>query len=113
MQKIDAITNAISSTPGITLLDVDPGKSTNRTVYTFVGSPDDVIEAALNAARVAWKTIDMAKQRGEHPRMGALDVCPFIPVRGVTIEECVEYSKTFGQRLSAELGVPGMINLCV
>lgn len=105
-EKIEEISSAISATPGITLLDVDPGKSTNRTVYTFVGSPEAVVDAAVNAARVAWKLIDMSKQKGEHPRMGALDVCPFIPVRGVSIEECVECSKLFGQRLSAELGVP-------
>jgi len=105
-EKVEAISKAISGTAGITLLDVDPGKSTNRTVYTFVGSPDAVVEAALNASRVAWKLIDMVKQKGEHPRMGALDVCPFIPVRGVTIEECIECSKKFGQKLASELGVP-------
>ncbi|GAB6023203.1 hypothetical protein CHUAL_008023 [Chamberlinius hualienensis] len=103
---IDAISNAISSTHGAALLDVDPGKSTNRTVYTFVGSPDVVVQAALNAARVAWKLIDMRKQKGEHPRMGALDVCPFIPVRGVTVEDCINCAKQFGERLSADLGVP-------
>ncbi|KAK7084036.1 hypothetical protein SK128_015908 [Halocaridina rubra] len=103
---IDAISDAVRGTPGVTLLDVDPGHSTNRTVYTFVGDPISIVEGALNAAKVAFKLIDMTKHKGEHPRMGALDVCPFIPVRGVTADECVEVSKTFGARLAKELGVP-------
>ncbi|XP_045615901.1 formimidoyltransferase-cyclodeaminase [Procambarus clarkii] len=103
---IEEIATAIRETPGATLLDVDPGHSTNRTVYTFVGNPADVVEAALNASKVAYKLIDMTKHKGEHPRMGALDVCPFIPVRGVTEEECVVVAKTFGARLAQELGVP-------
>ncbi|KAG7155995.1 Formimidoyltransferase-cyclodeaminase-like, partial [Homarus americanus] len=103
---IKAIADAVRETPGATLLDVDPGHSTNRTVYTFVGNPTNVVEAALNAAKVAYKLIDMTKHKGEHPRMGALDVCPFIPVRGVTVEECVIVAKTFGKRLAEELGVP-------
>lgn len=81
---IDAISAAISSSRGCYLLDVDPGVSTNRTVYTFVGSPDDCVEGALAAARVAHKLIDMRVQTGEHPRIGAMDVCPFIPVRNIT-----------------------------
>ncbi|CAL4066962.1 unnamed protein product, partial [Meganyctiphanes norvegica] len=103
---IDGITAAIRSTAGVTVLDVDPGASTNRTVYTFVGSPDAVVEGALNAAKAAYNLIDMTKHKGEHPRMGALDVCPFIPVRGVTVEECVQISKIFGRRLAEEVGVP-------
>lgn len=103
---IDAISDAIRETSGVTLLDVDPGQSTNRTVYTFVGDPLSIVEGAINAAKVAFKLIDMTKHKGEHPRMGALDVCPFIPVRGVTIDECVEVSKTFGARLARELSVP-------
>lgn len=103
---IAAITDAVRSTNGVTLLDVDPGQSTNRTVYTFVGDPTSIVEGAINAAKVAYKLIDMTKHKGAHPRMGALDVCPFIPVRGVTIEECVEVSKTFGARLAKELGIP-------
>lgn len=81
---IDAIANAISQTPGCYLLDVDPGTSTNRTVYTFVAHPDRVMHGALAAARVAHKLIDMSKQKGEHPRIGAMDVCPFIPVKNTT-----------------------------
>lgn len=105
-QTIDAIADAIAKTPGCRLLDVDPGKSTNRTVYTFVADPDCVVEGALAAARVAREKIDMRRHHGEHHRMGALDVCPFIPVAGVTMDECVEISKRFGKSLADELGVP-------
>ncbi|GBL81796.1 Formimidoyltransferase-cyclodeaminase [Araneus ventricosus] len=105
-EVIDAISAAIRSTNGVSLLDVDPGPSTNRTVYTFVGNPDAVIEGALNAARVAYKLIDMAKHKGEHPRLGALDVCPFIPVQNVEMEECIFCARKFAEKLSAELKVP-------
>ncbi|WP_289023416.1 glutamate formimidoyltransferase [Desulfobacter postgatei] len=105
-QTIEAIADAITQTPGCSLLDVDPGKSTNRTVYTFVADPDSVVEGALAAAGVAREKIDMRRHHGEHPRMGALDVCPFIPVTGVTMDECVEISKRFGKRLAEELDVP-------
>jgi glutamate formiminotransferase/formiminotetrahydrofolate cyclodeaminase len=103
---IEAIAEAIRSTPGCTLLDVDPGASTNRTVYTFVGAPDAVVEGAMHAARVARERIDMREHEGAHPRMGALDVCPFVPVANVTMEECVDCARMFGQRLGDELGVP-------
>lgn len=103
---IEAIAEAIRSTEGCTLLDVDPGKSTNRTVYTFVGSPEAVVEGALSAARVARNLIDMRKHAGEHPRMGALDVCPFVPVAGVTMEDCVECARQFGARAAEELNIP-------
>lgn len=105
-EVIEAISEAISSTEGCSLLDVAPGLSTNRTVYTFVGSPDAVIEGALNAARKAFRLIDMSKHKGEHPRLGALDVCPFIPVQGVEMEECIYCARKFGEKLAAELGVP-------
>jgi glutamate formiminotransferase/formiminotetrahydrofolate cyclodeaminase len=105
-ETIDAIARAIGQTRGVTLLDVDPGKSTNRTVYTFVGSPESVVEAALNSARVARKKIDMRNHQGEHHRMGAMDVCPFIPVANVTMEECVRISRTFGERAAKELEIP-------
>ncbi len=105
-EVIDAIANAIKTVPGITLLDVDPGYSTNRTVYTFVGDENSVVEGALAGARVAHKLIDMTKHTGEHPRMGALDVCPFIPVRGATMEDCVNCSKQFAERAAHELGIP-------
>lgn len=103
---INAIAESIRKTPGVTLLDVDPGKSTNRTVYTFVGEPSAVIEGALNSARTAHELIDMRKHKGEHPRMGAMDVCPFVPVANVTMEECVECSKEFARRAGEELGLP-------
>lgn len=103
---INAIAEAIRQTSGCTLLDVDPGKSTNRTVYTFVGEPKAVIDGALNAARVARKLIDMRKHKGEHPRIGALDVCPFVPVANVTMEDCVECAKEFARRAAEELGIP-------
>ncbi|MBF0468606.1 MAG: glutamate formimidoyltransferase, partial [Desulfamplus sp.] len=103
---IDAIADAIRQTQGCTLLDVDPGKSTNRTVYTFVGDPDSVIEGALAAARVARVKIDMRRHKGEHPRFGAMDVCPFIPVAGVTMQDCAEISKKFAAMAAKELNVP-------
>jgi glutamate formiminotransferase / formiminotetrahydrofolate cyclodeaminase len=103
---IDAIADAIQHTPGCTLLDVDPGRSTHRTVYTFVGAPEAVVEGALAAARTARKRIDMRQHRGEHPRMGALDVCPFVPVAGVTMAECVVIAESFGRRAAEELDVP-------
>lgn len=106
IEIINAISEAIKNVSGITLLDVDPGKSTNRTVYTFVGAPEVIVEGALEAARTAYKLIDMRKHKGEHPRMGALDVCPFIPVSGVSMDECVALSKEFGRRLAEELSVP-------
>jgi glutamate formiminotransferase/formiminotetrahydrofolate cyclodeaminase len=105
-ETIDAIADAIRNTAGCTLLDVDPGRSTNRTVYTFVGEPDAVVEGALAGARVAREKIDMRTHKGEHHRMGALDVCPFIPVANVTMDECVALSKQFGQRAADELGIP-------
>jgi glutamate formiminotransferase / formiminotetrahydrofolate cyclodeaminase len=105
-ETIDAIADAIRRTRGCALLDVDPGRSTNRTVYTFVGEPDAVVEGALAAARVAHARIDMRSHRGEHARMGALDVCPFVPVSGVTMDECVACAGQFGRRAAEELGIP-------
>ncbi len=103
---IQRIAAAIEQTKGCRLLDVDPGKSTNRTVVTFVGDPESVIEGALAAAIIAFDIIDMRNHSGEHPRMGAMDVCPFIPVANVTMEECVAIAETFGRRLGEALGVP-------
>ncbi|KAK7109256.1 formimidoyltransferase-cyclodeaminase-like [Littorina saxatilis] len=105
-EVIESIANAIAHTEGCSLLDVDPGMSTNRTVYTFVGSPDAVIAGAMNAARAAFQLIDMRTHQGEHPRMGAMDVCPFIPVQNVTMEDCVEVAKEFAERLAIELDIP-------
>ncbi len=105
-ETIQAIADAISAVEGCRLLDVDPGESTNRTVYTFVGDPESVVEGALAAARIARKLIDMRQHSGEHPRFGAMDVCPFIPVVGVTMAECVEIAKKFAKKAAAELGIP-------
>lgn len=103
---INAIADAVRATEGCTLLDVDSGYATHRTVYTFVGDPDAVVQGALAAARVARKKIDMTRHRGKHPRFGALDVCPFIPVANVTMDECVAVSKAFARKASQELKVP-------
>jgi len=103
---INAIADAIRGTKGCTLLDVDPGKSTHRTVYTFVGDPDSVIEGAVAAARVAKEKIDMRLHKGEHPRFGAMDVCPFIPVANVTMEECADIAKRFAKKAADELDIP-------
>lgn len=105
-KKIEAIADAIRAVPGVELLDVDPGADTNRTVYTFVGAPQAVVEAALEGARAARGLIDMSLHRGAHPRIGALDVCPFVPVSGVSMEECAELARQFGLRLAEELEVP-------
>ncbi|OYT44178.1 glutamate formimidoyltransferase [Thermoplasmatales archaeon ex4484_6] len=106
---IDAIAGAVSGTDGVKLLDVDPGADFNRTVFTFVGGPEEVLEAAFRAAKVGMGLIDMRKHSGEHARMGALDVCPFIPIKGVTFEECTELAVRFGKRVWEELGVPGFL----
>ncbi|KAL6115075.1 ftcd [Pungitius sinensis] len=103
---IDAISAAISGSAGCSLLDVDPGASTNRTVYTFVGSPAAVVEGALSAARQAFTLIDMREHSGEHPRTGALDVCPFVPVQNVSMDDCVHCAEVFGQKLAEMLHVP-------
>ena len=105
-ETIAAIAKAIEKTEGCRLLDVDAGQSTHRTVYTFVGDPESVVEGALAAARVAAERIDMRQHTGEHPRFGARDVCPFIPVAGVSMAECVEISKKFAARMAEELGLP-------
>ncbi len=103
---IKQITNEIEKIDGVKLLDVDPGADMNRTVVTFIGSPDGVKEAAFRAIKKAQEVIDMSKHKGSHPRMGATDVCPFVPVNGVTIEECVELSKEVAERVGNELGIP-------
>lgn len=102
---IKQITDAIESVDGITLLGVDPGKATNRTVVTFVGAPKDVIEAAVRGGKKSAELIDMSKHTGEHPRFGAMDVCPLVPVSGVTMEETVEYARELGRRLGEDAGL--------
>jgi len=106
IEAIQQITAAISTIPGVKLLDVDPGKATNRTVVTFVGSPDAVVEAAFQAIKKAADVIDMSKHKGEHPRMGATDVCPLIPIAGVTMEETVQYAHQLAKKVGEELSIP-------
>ena len=106
MAVIRQITDQIESVEGIRLLDVDPGKATHRTVVTFVGSPENVMEAAFRAIKKACEVIDMTRHHGEHPRFGATDVCPFVPVSGVTMEEAAEYARQLGKRVGEELGIP-------
>jgi glutamate formiminotransferase/formiminotetrahydrofolate cyclodeaminase len=103
---IDAIAAEISGTEGAVLLDVDPGRATNRTVVTFAGPPEAVLEAAFRAVRKAAELIDMTKHRGEHARMGATDVCPFVPMQGATIEDCVALAERLGRRVGEELDIP-------
>jgi len=105
-EKIKAITKEIETTPQVTLLDVDPGESTNRTVVTFIGSPEGVKEAAFKAIKKAAEVIDMSKHKGAHSRIGATDVCPFVPVSGVTMEDCIQISNEVGKRVAEELGIP-------
>ena len=105
-EKIRAITREIEAVPGIKLLDVDPGASTNRTVVTFIGAPEAVKEAAFRAIAKAAEVIDMRGHRGAHPRMGATDVCPFVPVSEVTMEDCVRLAGELGRRVAEELGIP-------
>ena len=104
--KIGDIVKQMSDIPGITVLDVDPGPDTNRTVVTIVGLPEAVGEAAFQGIKRASEVLDMSQHFGTHPRMGATDVCPFIPVSDVSIEECVKLSKLVGKRVGDELGIP-------
>ena len=106
MGIIKQITDEIEKVEGAILLDVDPGADTNRTVVTFVGTPEAVKEAAFRAIKKAAELIDMSKHKGAHPRMGATDVCPFVPVSGVTMEDCVQIAKEVGERVARELGIP-------
>jgi glutamate formiminotransferase / formiminotetrahydrofolate cyclodeaminase len=103
---IDAIAQALASVAGVKLLDVDPGADTNRTVYTLVGPPEGVAEAAFRGAKRATELIDMTAHKGAHPRMGALDVCPFIPVSDITMAECADLSRLVGRRIGDELQIP-------
>jgi len=106
MEKIKHITDEIESVEGVMLLDVDPGRDTNRTVVTFVGDPESVCEAAFRAVRKAAQVIDMSKHSGAHPRMGATDVCPLVPVSGVTMEEAAGYARSLAGRIGEELSLP-------
>ena len=103
---INQISEAISNTKGVHLLNVDPGQATNRTVMTFVGDPDSVVAAAFNAIKTASEKIDMSKHSGEHPRFGATDVCPLIPVSNITMDELVPYAEKLAEKVSDELNIP-------
>ncbi len=109
LQLIKLITNEIEAVEGVMLLDVDPGKATNRTVVTFVGEPAPVIEAAFRAIKKAAELIDMSKHKGEHPRMGATDVCPLIPVSGISMEETAEWAVKLAKRVGEELSIPAYL----
>jgi glutamate formiminotransferase/formiminotetrahydrofolate cyclodeaminase len=106
MNIINQITAEITNTDGVKLLDVDPGATTNRTVVTFAGEPDAVIEAAFKAVKKATELIDMSKHKGAHPRFGATDVCPLVPVANITMQEVIEYANKLGKRIGEELGIP-------
>jgi glutamate formiminotransferase/formiminotetrahydrofolate cyclodeaminase len=107
MALIKQITDAIEAVEGVRLLDVDPGAATNRTVVTFVGEPEPVLEAAIRAGHKAKELIDMSRQTGEHPRFGAMDVCPLVPVADITMDETVKWAHELGRRLGEEVGVSG------
>jgi glutamate formiminotransferase/formiminotetrahydrofolate cyclodeaminase len=104
--KIKAIYSVVETVEGVKLLDVDPGRATNRTVITFVGEPDGVVEAAFRLIKKAQELIDMTKHKGEHPRFGATDVCPFVPVANASMEDCIACAQALGERVGKDLGIP-------
>ena len=106
LARIRRITDAIEAVPGVRLLDVDPGPDTNRTVVTFAGSPEAVLEAAFQAVATASRVLDMTTHHGAHPRLGATDVCPFVPVEGVSLDDCAALARRLGERVGRELGLP-------
>src|SRR6266704_3878219 len=106
LEVIRQITDAIKSVDGVSLLDVDPGASTNRTVVTFVGNPEAAVEAAFRGIKKAAELIDMRKHKGAHPRMGATDVCPFVPIDNVSWEEAIACANKLGKRVGEELNIP-------
>ena len=106
LNVIKQITDQIESVEGVRLLNVDPGKATNRTVVTMVGLPEAVIEAAFRAIKKAGELIDMSKHKGEHPRMGATDVCPLIPIANISMEETAKYAQQLAKRVGEELKIP-------
>ena len=106
MSVIKTITDEIEKVEGVKLLDVDPGKATNRTVVTFVGTPDAVIEAAYLAIRKASEVIDMSRHHGEHPRFGGTDVCPLVPIANITMEETVVYARKLAEQVGNDLQIP-------
>ncbi|MFY9244027.1 MAG: glutamate formimidoyltransferase [Polaribacter sp.] len=107
INKINEIANVVKTVEGVKLLDIDSGKATNRTVITFVGEPENVIEAAFRLIKRASELIDMSKQKGEHPRFGATDVCPLVPIANISMEETAKYAHKLGKRVGKELGISG------
>ena len=107
--KIKQVVDAIAAVPGVRLLDVDPGADTNRTVITFVGEPEAALEGAFRCIAEAATVIDMRQHHGAHPRLGATDVVPFVPVEGVSMEDCAELARRLGQRVGEELGIPAYL----
>ena len=105
-EAIDAISTSVQSVPGVRLLNVEPDKDYNRTVVTFIGEPDAVLEAAFQATKTAAEHIDMAQHKGEHPRIGAADVVPFVPISDVTMNDCVQLANMYGKRIAFELNIP-------
>lgn len=105
--KINAIASVVETVEGVKLLDIDPGKATNRTVITFVGEPENVIKAAFKLIKKAAELIDMSKHTGAHPRFGATDVCPLVPISGISLEETAAFAHKLGERVGKELGIPG------
>ena len=106
LEKINLIAQSVTQIEGIKLLDIDPGKATNRTVITFVGEPQQVIDAAFLLIKKAAELIDMSKHHGAHPRFGATDVCPLVPISGISLDQTAEYAKKLGKRVGDELGIP-------
>ncbi|MEC9208803.1 MAG: glutamate formimidoyltransferase, partial [Bacteroidota bacterium] len=104
--KIRIISSVVEEIDGVKLLNVDPGKATNRTVITFVGEPQQVIDAAFLLIQKAQELIDMSKHSGEHPRMGATDVCPLVPISNISMKECVKWAHKLGERVGNELNIP-------
>ncbi len=105
-KTIEAIAQSVRNTPGVKLLSVEPDRDYNRTVVTFVGEPAGVLEAAFHATKTAAERIDMREHKGEHPRIGATDVVPFIPIKGVTMDDCARLANDYGKRVSEDLGIP-------
>ena len=105
-EKINIIANVVETVEGVKLLNIDPGKATNRTVITFVGEPQQVIDAAYLLIQKAQELIDMSKHSGEHPRMGATDVCPLVPIANISMKETAEWAHKLGDRVGSDLGIP-------
>ena len=106
LKKIKMISSLVKEVEGVKLLNVDPGKATNRTVITFIGEPENVIEAAFLLIKKSQELIDMSIHSGEHPRMGATDVCPLVPISNISMEECVKWAHKLGKRVGKELNIP-------